>query len=346
MSVSGVESAEGLLVDGPPAVGDERARGLGLRWLAGRVLGGVAVLVFVSLVVFVATQALPTDAAQAILGKQATPERLAVLRHQLHLDEPLVKQYLGWLGRVVQVDLGESLTAQKPVTSLLGTPLVNSLFLLVIVGVIAIPLSVLLGIWAAARRDGVFDGAALLGAMFASALPEFVVGLGLVVLFSTGVLTVLPSVALIPPGDTPFDHLDEMVLPVVTLTIAVVPFLFRLVRASMIDVLTSEYVACARLRGVPEALVLRRHAMPNALVPMVQASAMALSYLLGGIVVVEYVFNYPGLGSQLTASITARDLPMVQALVLVFTVGVVLFTLIADALTVLLTPRLRTAAGR
>jgi len=172
-----------------------------------------------------------------------------------------------------------------------------------------------------------------------------VIAMLLVVVLSTTVLHVLPAVAVIPPGSSPFLHPLEMALPVLTLILAVVPYLYRLVRATMIDVLESEYVAMARLKGVPERTVIWRHAIPNALIPVTQAAAVVLAYLLGGIVVVEFIFGFPGLGTLLTDAVGQRDLPVIQAVTLVIAAGVVLFNLAADLLTVLLTPRLRTGRG-
>jgi peptide/nickel transport system permease protein len=338
---------EPAVVDEPAEHAPARRRrgGFGL-WIAKRIGSGLLVLFAVSLLVFTATQALPSDPAEQILGRQATPERVDRLNEQLHLNDPLPQQYVDWLGRIVRGDFGTSLSTRESVGSILGTAALNSLLLLVIVAAIAIPFSILLGVVAAARRDSAFDGLATGAALFATAVPEFVIALILVIVFGTTLLTIFPPVALVPPGQTPLDHPDILILPVATLVIVVVPWLFRLVRGSMIEALSSEYVAYARLRGIPEKEILRRHALRNALVPTAQASALTLGYLLGGIVVVEFVFNYPGLGSELTTAVDVRDLPVIQAVVLVLTAGVIVFNLIADALTVLLTPRLRTTLGR
>ena len=322
----------------PPSA---RSRWSGL-WLIRRLGLGVVVLFVVSLIVFFATQALPADPARAILGREATPERLDALRAQLGLDRPILEQYIEWLGGALRLDFGTSLAADESVGSLLAGPLVNSLVLLLMAGGIAIPLSVLVGGVAAVRRDGPLDKSVLGALLLLTAVPEFVIGLVLVILFSTTVFTVLPAVALIPPGESPLGHVDELVLPVATLVLAVVPYLARLVRASMIDALGSDYVEMARMKGMPERIVMRRHAIPNALVPTVQASAIVLAYLLAGIVVVEFIFRYPGLGTELTEAVDARDVPVIQAVVLIFATGVVLFNVLADVLTVLLTPRLRT----
>jgi peptide/nickel transport system permease protein len=315
-------------------------------WIIRRLVFGVVVLFLASLVIFLATHALPTDPAQAILGRDATKANLIHTRHLLGLDQPLYKQYATWLGDTLQGNLGISTGNQYPVSSLLWEPVRNSLVLLVVVAVIAIPLSILLGTIAAIRRDGLLDRSMLVASLGLSALPEFVVGMTLIIIFATTVLQILPSVTLFPPSDLPLQHPTQLVLPVVTLCIAIVPYQYRQVRGSMIDVLESDYVAMARLKGVPERIVMRRHALPNALIPTIQASALTLAYLLGGIVVVEYLFNYPGLGGLLVAAIANRDLPLIEAVVLVFAVGVVLFNLVADVATVYVTPKLRTGTAR
>ena len=336
-----------ITADGPElAAASARGGGIGLRWIARRLLLGVFVVLAASVVIFAATTALPTDPAQAILGKNATPEAVAQLRTALGLDEPVVEQYLSWLGGVLTGDFGTSLASQAPVADQLAPAFENSLVLLAVTALIAIPLSVLLGAVTALRRDGWLDRTTLLGSLALTAMPEFVVGMLLVILLGTVVWPVLPAVALIPPGESPLAHPAELALPVLTLVLAVVPYLYRLVRGTMIDVLNSEYVTMARLKGMPPRVVLLRHALPNALIPVTQASAVILAYLLGGIVVVEYVFRYPGLGTLLTEAIGNRDIPVIEAASIVLAAGVVLFNLAADVLTVALTPKLRTGGGR
>jgi len=302
------------------------------------------VLVLVSLVVFFATQALPADPAEAILGRNATPERLAALREQLGLDRPVVAQYLSWISGAVRGDFGVSLAARTSVTDLIQSRLVNSVVLLVLAAGIAIPVSIALGSYTAMRAGSRTDRAVLTSGLVVNAIPEFVIGMVLIILFSTTVFHLLPAVSLIPAGQFPLTRPKELVLPVATLVIATVPYLYRLVRASMMDVLASDYVQMARLKGIPTSLVMRRHALPNALVPTIQASALVMAYLLGGTVVIEYLFRYPGLGSTLSEAISNRDLPVIQAVVLIFASGVVMLNLLADLLTVLVTPRLREAS--
>jgi peptide/nickel transport system permease protein len=338
----------GVAVDHLDAVelGRPGRSAIGLAFISRRLAFGVLTILVASLVIFLALHALPTDPAQAILGKQATPDALERLRAALGLNEPLPDQYLSWLTGVLQGDFGTSLASRRPVSESLGPALGNSLSLLLVTALIAIPLSVVLGAVTALRRDGLLDRGTLLASLALTAVPEFVIGMVLVILFATLVLNVLPAVALLPPGTSPLAHPREIALPVLTLVLAVVPYLYRLVRGTMIDVLESEYVAMARLKGMPERIVVMRHALPNALIPVTQASAVVMAYLLGGIVVVEYVFRFPGVGTLLTGAIENRDVPVIEAVTMVLAAGVVLFNLVADALTVLLTPKLRTAGGR
>lgn len=311
-------------------------------WIVRRALLSLLVLLGVSVLIFLATQALPGDPAVQILGHTGTPEQLTELRKQLGLDQPLLNQYATWLGNVLTGSLGQSLTSPQSVSSLLIDRGLASLALVGASALIAIPLAVLLGSLGAMRRDRPSDHATQGIFLVLTALPEFVIGLGLLILLGTTVFTVLPPVALIPSGGAAFTHPRELALPVITLVLAVVPYLTRLQRAAMIDVLESDFVQMARLKGLPERTVVRRHALRNSLVPVVQGSALTLIYLTGGIVAIEYLFAYPGLGSALTTAVAGRDLPVVQAIVLLLASVYVIVNLVADLLTVLLVPRLRT----
>jgi peptide/nickel transport system permease protein len=307
-----------------------------------RLLLGAIVLLLVSVVIFVATQALPGDTARAILGRTATPASLAALREQLHLNRPLVVQYLLWAGGLLHGDAGNSMAAQEPVTKLIADRIVNSGFLVLCSGLISIPLSILIGSYSALKRDKAFDVAASLTTLVFAALPEFVVGVTLVVLFATTVLHVLPAVSLIPPGGRPWEQPVAMILPTLTLVLAVTPYVARIMRASMIEVLESDYVEMARLKGLSEWIVIQRHALPNALGPTFQVIALNLAYLAGGVIVVEYVFNYAGIGGALRDAVSNRDLPVIQAVALLIAGLYVLLNLLADIATILVTPRLRT----
>lgn len=307
-----------------------------------RLLLGALVLVLVSIVVFAATQALPSDPARAILGRDATPASLEALRRQLSLDRPVLEQYLSWVSGLVRGDLGTSLSAQAPVTQVLGSRLVNSAVLVLCAAVVSIPVSIAIGSWAALRRERTFDTVSSTLLLVLAALPEFVVAVLLVILFATTVLTVLPAISPIAPGSRPWETPQALVLPTATLVIAVAPYVARIMRASMVEVLESDYVEMARLKGLPELTVLLRHALPNALGPVFQVIAINLAYLAGGVVVVEYVFNYSGIGGSLQDSVVNQDLPVVQALAMLIATVYVVLNLLADVATILVTPRLRT----
>jgi peptide/nickel transport system permease protein len=307
-----------------------------------RVLLGVLVLFLVSVVVFAATQALPGDPALAILGRSATPQSLAALRRQLHLDQPVLSQYWTWILGVLHGNFGQSLAAQEPVTTLLGPKLVNSGVLVVISAVVSIPLSIAIGSWAALKREKLFDTVSSNLLLVLAALPEFVVAVVLVILFATTVFIVFPAVSTVPPGSRPWDNPAALVLPCLTLVIAVAPYVGRIMRASMIEVLESDYVEMARLKGLPERTVLIRHALPNALGPVFQVIALNLAYLAGGIIVIEYVFNYSGIGGAVQEAVINHDLPVVQALAMLIAAVYVVLNLMADIATILVTPRLRT----
>ena len=332
---------------------DDPAAGLGSGdlpsltvWIAKRLALSVLILLGVSILVFAATQALPGDPARQILGHAVAEEQLAALRAELGLDRPLLSQYVHWLGDLLGGSFGTSLTTRESVSSVISDRGLNSFALVVCSAAISIPLSLALGTLAAVRRDRPLDHVSQIVLLVLTALPEFVIGLGLLLLLATSVFHALPAVALIPPGDSAFAHPSELALPVMTLVLAVVPYLARLQRAAMIDVLESEYVQMARLKGVRERTVIRRHALRNSVVPIIQGSALAMIYLTGGIVTIEYLFAYPGLGSALAAGVQSRDLPLVQAIVLLFAASYVLFNLLADVLTIAASPRLRTRFRR
>jgi peptide/nickel transport system permease protein len=308
-----------------------------------RALLGLLTLFLVSLIVFAATQALPGDPARAILGRNATTDSLAALRKQLHLGQPVVQQYTHWLGGVLTGNLGQSLAANEPVTTLIGKRVENSAFLMLLAALVSIPLSIVLGSVAARRRDRPFDHATSLVLLALAALPEFVVAIALVVLFGTTVFHALPAVSLIPPQDPPWKHLNELVLPAAALVLAVSPYIARITRASMVEVLESDYVEMARLKGLAERTVLWRHALPNAVAPAIQVIALNLAYLAGGIVVVEFVFGYPGIGGAFVDAVSNRDLPVVQALAILIAAVYVVLNLLADVATILVIPRLRTS---
>ena len=316
----------------------------GITWfILRRFLLGIATLFIISLIVFGATQALPGDAARAILGRDATPQKLAAVRKQLNLDRPVSEQYRDWLGGIVTGDLGRSLANQRPVSSFLGNRIVNSGFLVLLSAVISIPLSLLLGSLGALWRDRPFDTVTSIINLALAALPEFVIGVGLILLFATSVFQFLPAVSLISPDTPVWEELEFIVLPAITLILAVTPYISRIMRGSMIEVLESDYVEMARLKGLRERLVISRHALPNGIIPAIQVTALQLAYLAGGVVVVEFVFTFPGIGQALVDAVSKRDLPIIQGLSMLIAGVYVALNLLADVATILISPRLRTS---
>lgn len=314
-----------------------------LRTVLRRLGLGAITLFLVSILIFVATQLLPGDAAQAALGKNATPQALAALRARLGLGTSPPEQYWLWLRHVLSGNLGVSLANQQPVWSQVEPRITNSLWLVCISAVIAMPVAMALGIVAAFRRDSVLDHVTSALALIAAAVPEFVVAIVLILLFATNVFHLFPPVSLISPGASVLEHPDILVLPVATLVIVVIPYVMRMTRAAMTEVLTSEYVEMARLKGLSQTRIIVRHALPNALPPIVQAVALNLAYLAGGIVVVEYVFGFPGVGQGLVNAINARDLPTIQLTILLLAAVYISLNIIADVCVVLVTPKLRTS---
>ncbi|QNN52362.1 ABC transporter permease [Nocardioides mesophilus] len=316
-------------------------------FLGRRLLLGALTLFAVSVLVFAATQALPGDPATAILGRTATPERIAALRAQLHLDDPLLSQYWQWVSGLLHGDLGISAASQEPVSSLLGQRVQNSLALLLAAGGVALPLSLLLGIVTAVRRDRLVDHVISSVTLALAALPDFVVGIVLVLLLSTSALHLFPPVSLVDPTSSVWHHPSILFLPALTLVLAVVPYVSRILRGSMIEVLESEYIQMARLKGLPERRVILRHAIPNAVGPAIQVSALQLVWLTGGVVVVEYLFQYRGIGMLLVEAVGDRDLPVIQAVTLLAAAVYVLLNIVAEIGIIATTPQLRTRfAGR
>lgn len=317
-----------------------------LSMILKRLAVSVLVLLAVSFVVFVFTLLLPGDPAQAILGQQATPERLEALRSQLGLDQPWWQRYFDWLGGILTGDLGVSAATGGSISALLGERIVNSLVLMVIAAVIAVPLGLALGTWAALRRGRASDTALNTGSMILASLPEFVVGIVLVALFSTTVLQILPSVTMAAPGTRVWEFPLQLVLPVAALVLVVVPYMVRMMRQTMTEVLSSGYVEMARLKGVPERQVILRHAMPHAIGPVAQVVAMQLAWLAGGIVVIEVLFRYPGIGQAMVDAVNNRDVQVVQTISLLIAAFYVVVNLLADVVGILANPKLRTESGR
>jgi peptide/nickel transport system permease protein len=309
--------------------------------LVQRLLTGVLSVVVISIVVYAATLVLPGDAATAILGQQATPQRLVELRHQLHLDQSPIGGYLSWAKAALHGDFGTSLTQRAPVWDLIAPRLANSIVLVVATAIISTILGVLLGMWAAARRDSWVDHTLSVTALVASSLPEFVVAVFVVMVFAVTVFAWFPAVSILPEGEQIWDEPNKLVLPVVALVIVVTPYVFRMFRASLIEAMSSDYVEVATLKGASTSRLLFGHALPNSLAATIQVVGLNLLYLAGGIALVETVFQYPGIGLSLVAAITDRDVPVIQFLVVLLAIAYVFLNVATDVAVLLVTPRRR-----
>lgn len=298
------------------------------------------------MVIFFATLLLPGDPAQAILGQQATPERIAAIHEEMNLDEPAWKRYFLWLGGIIVGDFGTSAATGQPVSDIISERVGASLFLMIAAAIIAIPVGIIVGIWSALRRGRTTDSAITGVSLVLAALPEFVIGIGLVALFSTSVFTLLPAVTMQPPGMSVWDFPEQLVLPVLVLVLVVAPYIARMMRATMLEVLDAGYVEMARLKGMPEGRVIMRHALPHAIGPVAQVVAIQLAWLAGGVVVVEFLFRYPGLGQELISAVNYRDVMVVVAITMIIAAVYVVVNLLADIVGILANPKLRTGGGK
>jgi peptide/nickel transport system permease protein len=330
-----------------PDVVPARARGGLRRFVLRRVAAGLITLVAASIIVFVGTTVLPGSPGAAVLGKAARPEVVAKIDHRLGWDKPPIERYLTWLGKVARGDLGDSSVglaqgaASAPVWQKIRGPLSNTASLALVTVLLLIPLSLVLGVTAGVYYGRWPDHVISTLTVAFVAMPEFVIGSLLTVVFFS-VLDVLPPVSLVEPGTSPFLHPNVLVLPVLTLLIVLVPWTARLVRTGTIEVLESDYVETARLRGIPERTVLRRYVLRNALGPSVQIFALSVQYLFGGVIITEAVFSYPGIGKQLVDAVVGHDNTLIQAIALILAGLYILINIVADVVLVLLVPKLRT----
>ena len=313
-------------------------------WILRRLGLALLTLFLVSILVFLATAALG-DPVRAILGRDynANPGRVAELEALLNSDASLVSRYFDWLSGLLHGDLGTSLATGLPVSDLIKNSVINSAMLVFLAAVVMIPLAFAIAMisvhYRRKRPDTVIQ--TILLAM--AGLPEFVIGVLLLALFSTTVFHIFPAVTITSPTGHPWDNWKVMVLPTLTLVLWVTPYVSRIVRSSLLEVIDSEYVELARLKGIPEKVVMRKHALLNAIVPGIQVIALQLAFLAGGVVVVETLFAYPGMGLELVDAVRNHDVQVVQALSMIIASVYVVVNLIADILSILLTPRARTA---
>jgi peptide/nickel transport system permease protein len=341
-----VKKKDERLADIAPAI---EAPGLGTGILARhplafyavrRVLAGVLILLVVSVIVFAATQVLPGNAAVQILGRNASPQAVVQLSKELGLQRSAVSQYLGWLTGLLHGQLGTSLAAHQPVSQFIGDRVLNSLVLAGVAVLLMVPIGTALGVAAGVRRDRLTDHAITGFTLGAIALPEFVSGALLALCFGVW-LKVLPSVSLVTPGTSPLAHPSALVLPVATLMLSGTAYIVRMMRAGVIEALGSEYVEAARLNGIGPQRIIWKHALRNALAPTVQVLALTVQWLVGGVVVTETIFSYPGLGQGLVQAVQLRDLPVVQAVAILLAAAYIAINILADVAVVVLIPKLR-----
>ena len=311
-----------------------------IRMILTRAGLGAVTLLAVSLLIFAATEILPGDVATAVLGQGATPETVAAYRHEFGLDRPAHVRYLEWLGNAVQGDLGKSLTNRRPIADTVWPRFENTLFLAAFAALIAVPLAVGLGIVSAINEGTVFDRVINIVALAAISVPEFFVAY-LLILFLAVKLAWFPSLATVFPEMSFGQRLHVTVLPVIALTMIVTAHMLRMTRSSVLSVLSQPYIEMAFLKGLRRRSVVLTHALPNAAAPIVTVIALNLAYLIVGVVVIEVVFVYPGLGQYMVDAVAKRDIPAVQACGLLFAGTFVIVNALADIASVLLNPRLR-----
>lgn len=313
-----------------------------LRFLTVRFSLIFITLLVVSLAIFAITEILPGDVATMILGQGATPQDLENLRRDLELDRPAHLRYLGWIAGVLRGDWGDSYVQRTPIVEIVGSRLGNSAILAVFAFIVAVPTAVATGVWAGVKKDSLGDQAVSVTSLVAISLPEFVTGVLLIIVFAS-TFSILPSSSIVLPGTNPVTRPEILVLPVLTLTGVLFAYIMRMTRANVIEVMQTNYVRTAILKGLPMRRVIFRHVVPNALLPTISVIAMNIGWMLGGLIIVENVFAYPGIGRLLLASIQTRDVPLLQALALLIAATYTVSNLLADLSYAALNPRIRLA---
>lgn len=308
--------------------------------VAKRLLFGFLTIMAISVLIFIGVEALPGDLAETILGQSALPETVEAFRKELKLDLPPHVRYLSWLGGFIKGDLGNSLSNGRPVADMIGWRFSNTLFLAGMAALIAVPLAIILGILAALYRDTWLDKTISAVTLSTISFPEFFVAYILITLFSVK-FNIFPSIANIDDTMSLGKKFYSIILPCLTLTLVVVAHMMRMTRAAIINVLSSPYIEMAQLKGIRKSRIIIHHAVPNALSPIINVIVLNLAWLIVGVVVVEVVFVYPGMGQLLVDSVSKRDLPVVQASGLIFAGTYVMLNLAADILSMISNPKLR-----
>ncbi|MBM1556333.1 ABC transporter permease [Sulfitobacter mediterraneus] len=311
-----------------------------LKLIVQRVALGIMLLFAASILIFGGTMMLPGDVAQQILGQSATPENLANLRESLGLDEPAVSRYFQWLGGILQGDLGTALTNGRDIAESLGGRLKNTLFLAFWAAAISVPLAIFLGLLAVRYKDRIPDKVISAVTLTTISIPEFMIGYVLIYWISIR-LGWFSSVAIINDSMSLGEKLNAIAIPVMVLTLVVLAHMMRMTRAAILNVMQSAYIETAELKGMGMLRIIAKHAFPNAIAPIVNVVMINLAYLVVGVVVVEVVFAYPGMGQYLVDHVAKRDVPVVQACGLIFAAVYIGLNLIADIVSILANPRLR-----
>lgn len=305
-----------------------------------RLLITALTLLIVSFAVYFATSLLPGDTATILLGQSATPEAIAGLRKAMNLDEPAIIRFFKWIAGLFRGELGISYANNMPVAALIGDRLVNTLKLAGLTALIAVPLALTLGITSAMRRGTLYDRIVTVATVGIISVPEFVIATSAVLLFAV-YLRWLPALSLTGDVHGIAGLLRVYAMPVITLTFGVSAQMIRMSRAAVIETLNTPYVEMALLKGASRSRLVLRHALPNALGPIVNAVALSLSYLLGGVIIVETIFNYPGVAKLMVDAVSTRDLPLIQSCAMIFCVGYLFLVTAADVVAILSNPRLR-----
>ena len=311
-----------------------------VKFILIRIALGILSLLAVSLLIFAATEILPGDVASAVLGQGATPEALEVFRHELGLDRPAMVRYFEWLTGAIQGDFGYALTNKREILPELMKKFKNTLFLAGMAALIAVPLSVGLGIIAAVKEGKWQDRLSNIASLAAISVPEFFIAYILILVFAVK-LRWFPSLSTIFAGMPVSEMLYKIALPAVTLTLLVTAHMMRMTRSSVLSIMSQPYIEMAFLKGITRSRVIIKHALPNAAAPIIQVVALNLAYLIVGVVVIEVVFVFPGVGQYMVDGVTKRDLPVVQACGLLFAATFISLNTVADILAILVNPRLR-----
>ena len=311
-----------------------------LKLIAQRVALGLLLLLAVSVLIFVGTQILPGDVAQSILGQSATPQALANLREQLGLNDPAYVRYSRWLFGMLHGDMGTALSNGQDIAASLGGRLKNTLFLACWAAVVSVPLAIILGLIAVRHKNGFVDKFISGFTLASISLPEFFIGY-LLIYFVAVQMQWLPSVSTVYDGMSFLDRMKAIALPAATLTLVVLAHMMRMTRAAILNVMQSAYIETAELKGLSPFEIIRRHAFPNAIAPIVNVVMLNLAYLVVGVVVVEVIFVYPGMGQYLVDHVAKRDVPVVQACGLIFAAVYIGLNIIADITAIVSNPRLR-----